>query len=155
MAMPASGSLGIKICPGSVACTSISQAVDGNVTGDKSLSTLSTTAGKSAPHCMREFYGYASATLCVNPTSALLAVFPSICGICVCASASNDWCAIVDPIDDTWINITTPATCCGTGSGMLCFGAVKNASGPERYGTICVDSSAPTACIDVTQLGGI
>lgn len=55
MAMPTSGCIGIKTCPGGL-CSSISCAVDG---GSGSLASLSVTAGKSAPHCMREFYGYA------------------------------------------------------------------------------------------------
>lgn len=58
MAMPASGCIGIITCPNSVACTSIAQAVDGNVTPPKSLSTLSVSAGKTAPHAMTEFYNY-------------------------------------------------------------------------------------------------
>lgn len=61
MAMPASGCIGIIACPNGVACSSIAQAVDGNVTPPKSLLSLSVAAGKSAPHGMTEFYGY-------NPT---------------------------------------------------------------------------------------
>ena len=55
MAMPASGSIAIISAP--QACGSICAAV-GCASG--SLTTLSVAAGKSAPHCMREFYGYAS-----------------------------------------------------------------------------------------------
>ena len=58
MAMPASGCIALRTCIVGIACSSISCAVDGNATGSKSLSTLSTTAGKSAPHSMSEFYGY-------------------------------------------------------------------------------------------------
>lgn len=66
MTMCASGSLGIISCPQG-GCSSIAMAVDGNITGSKSLSTLSTTAGKSAPHSMIEFYGYGTAVQkCVN-----------------------------------------------------------------------------------------
>lgn len=61
MAMPASGCIGIIACPNGVACSSIAQAVDGNVTPPKSLCALSIAAGKSAPHGMTEFYGYAPA----------------------------------------------------------------------------------------------
>jgi len=64
MAMPLSGSLGIISCPAG-ACTSISIAVDGNITTPKSLTSLSIGAGKDAPHSMLEFYGYAPAV--VNP----------------------------------------------------------------------------------------
>lgn len=67
MAIPLSGSIGMKICPGNVACTSIAMAVDGNTTGSKSLLTLSTTAGKTSPHCMREFYGYAAISKTLTP----------------------------------------------------------------------------------------
>lgn len=109
MAMPASGCLGILSCPGSVACTSISQAVDGNVTPPKSLCALSVTAGKSAPHGMTEFYGYgptpkvvnllcltctgnntitarATSCLCVNPAMSS--------GECYCPTFS--WCLFND-----------------------------------------------------------
>lgn len=58
MAMPASGCIGIITCPNSVACTSVAQAVNGNVTPPKSLCALSVTAGKSAPHGMTEFYSF-------------------------------------------------------------------------------------------------
>lgn len=64
MAMPASGKLGVITCPDSIACTSIAQAVSGNVTPPKSLCALSVSAGKTAPHAMTEFYNY-------NPTKAV------------------------------------------------------------------------------------
>lgn len=54
--LPSSGSLSIKSAAG--AGRSISMEVDGNETGSKSLTTLSTTASKTAPHSMLEFYGY-------------------------------------------------------------------------------------------------
>lgn len=57
MAMPASGSIAIISAPQT--CGSICAAV-GVASG--SLSTLSVAAGKTAPHCMREFYGYNPAT---------------------------------------------------------------------------------------------
>jgi hypothetical protein len=60
MALPTSGSLSIKSAAG--AGRSISQEVDGNETGNKSLTTLSETAGKTAPHGALEFYGYSSST---------------------------------------------------------------------------------------------
>lgn len=56
--LPESGSLSIKTAAG--AGRSIAQEVDGNTTGDKSLTTLSTTAGFSAPHSILEFRGYPS-----------------------------------------------------------------------------------------------
>ncbi len=60
MAIPTSGCIGIITCPNSVACTSIAQAVDGNVTPPKRLATLGSTAGFSSPYCMSDFYGYSS-----------------------------------------------------------------------------------------------
>ena len=54
--LPTSGSLALKNAAG--AGRSISQQVDGNETGNKSLTTLSVTASKTAPHSMLEFYGY-------------------------------------------------------------------------------------------------
>src|SRR5690606_21791523 len=56
MALPGSGSLMIKTAAG--AGRSIAQEVDGNTIGNKSLATLSSTAGKIAPHSMLEFYNY-------------------------------------------------------------------------------------------------
>lgn len=58
--LPTTGSLSIKSAAG--AGRSISQQVDGNETGNKSLTTLSTTAGFTAPHSMLEFYGYPTST---------------------------------------------------------------------------------------------
>lgn len=57
MAMPTSGSIAIISAPQT--CGSICAAVG---TASGSLSTLSVAAGKIAPHCMREFYGYSSVT---------------------------------------------------------------------------------------------
>lgn len=68
MALPTSGSLSIKGAAG--AGRSISQEVDGNETGNKSLSTLSTTAGKTANHSMLEFYGYSSCSAAPNAVTA-------------------------------------------------------------------------------------
>lgn len=56
--LPYSGSLSIKTAAG--AGRSIAQEVNGNTSGNKSLSTLSVTAGKAAPHSMLEFRGYTS-----------------------------------------------------------------------------------------------
>lgn len=67
MAMPTSGSLSICLATGSVLlCRSIAAAVTSSSSG--SLRTLSTAAGKSAPHCMREFYGYSSASISLSVT---------------------------------------------------------------------------------------
>lgn len=67
MALPSSGSLSIKGAAGSG--RSISMEVDGNETGNKSLSTLSASASKSAPHSMLEFLGYAHEVIPGAPTS--------------------------------------------------------------------------------------
>lgn len=149
MAMCTTGSL--SICATAGTDRSISTAVGG---GSGSLSALSTTAGKTAPHSMLEFYGYGS-TLCVNPSTINFAVAALNCCICVCTTAGNTWCYVVDAIDDTWINLVDPIPeCCGIGNSTFCLSASRNSSGPERCGTICIDSSAPTVCIDVTQAGG-
>ena len=58
MTMPASGCVGIITCPNSVACTSISQAVSGNVTPPKSLRTLNNTTCNVSSG-MTGYYGYA------------------------------------------------------------------------------------------------
>lgn len=54
--LPSSGSLSLKSAAG--AGRSISQEVDGNETGSKSLTTLSETASFTAPHSILEFRGY-------------------------------------------------------------------------------------------------
>lgn len=64
MAMCSSGSLGIISCPQG-GCSSIAMVVDGNISGSKSLSTLSVKAGKTAPHAMTEFYGF-DGMICVD-----------------------------------------------------------------------------------------
>lgn len=56
MAMPASGCIAIVSAPQT--CGSISAAVCGTAQGS-CLSALSVAAGKTAPHCMTEFYGFA------------------------------------------------------------------------------------------------
>jgi len=92
MAMPLSGSLGIKSCPGGT-CTSIAQAVNGNITGNKSLITLSVGVGKPAPHCMLEFYGYVTAptyptvTISLVPTPIICATVQCICGVLTTSNA--------------------------------------------------------------------
>lgn len=63
--LPASGSLSIKNAAGEG--RSISQEVDGNETGNKSLSTLGASAGFSSPYSMLDFYGYAFGGTPTNP----------------------------------------------------------------------------------------
>ena len=72
--LPTTGSLSLKGTAG--AGRSISQQVDGNETGNKSLTTLSNTVGFTAPHSMLEFRGYPSVpvpdalTYCSAPLSS-------------------------------------------------------------------------------------
>jgi len=61
MAMPVSGCIALRTCVTGINCSSISCAVNGSAAGTCCLSALSVTAGKAAPHGMREFYGYTSA----------------------------------------------------------------------------------------------
>jgi len=63
MALPTSGSLSIKNAAGND--RSIAYCIDGNITGNKSLSTLGATANKTAPQCIREFYNYSEVPVCV------------------------------------------------------------------------------------------
>jgi len=67
MAMPASGSIAIKNNTLQT-CSSICAAVvAGGGSASGSLCALSLSASKIAPHCMREFYGYAPVTtICIN-----------------------------------------------------------------------------------------
>lgn len=97
MAMPASGCIGIITCPNSVACSSIAQAVDGNVTPPKSLCALSVSAGKTAPHGMAEFYSYVpSATpLCLVTQTTCSSLNLSYCSACLCGLATVGDCACV------------------------------------------------------------
>lgn len=62
MAMPSSGCIALRTCIIGCACSSISCAVAGIACSPASLSSLSVQASKSAPHGMREFYGYAPVT---------------------------------------------------------------------------------------------
>lgn len=58
MAMPTTGCIALKTCLVGCACSSICVAV--GYVGTASLSAISVDAGKTAPHCMREFYGYST-----------------------------------------------------------------------------------------------
>lgn len=70
MAMPSSGCIALRTCITGCACSSISCAVAGTACSPASLSSLSVQASKGAPHCMREFYGYTSASpLSLSTTS--------------------------------------------------------------------------------------
>lgn len=58
MAIPSSGKIGLISCPDGIACTSISMAVYGNTTPDKSLFAAGCTASITSPIAMSDFYGY-------------------------------------------------------------------------------------------------
>ena len=145
MAMPSSGSIGLKYCVGTTACSSLSQAVDGNQTGDKSLSTLSTKAGKSTPHSMREFYNYVAPTLSLSPTTLYFDVDGSVCccAVCVCATAGLDWCACTI---DSWLSLANDS---GTGNGNFGIETTDNMS--ECSGEVMVTSNAPSRYVDICQ----
>ena len=65
MAMPLTGSLSICLAAGAPQlCRSIAGAVTTTTSG--SLLCNSLCAGKSAPHCMREFYGYNPVTYSIS-----------------------------------------------------------------------------------------
>ena len=139
MAMCTSGNL--SICATAGTCRSISTAVGG---GSGSLSSLSVSAGKSAPHGMIEFYGYSSASLCVNPNYISFTQIPSNCNICICATVGLSWSIVKS---DSWIFTIDAGS--GSGSDTVTFGTLKYTG--TRAGTICITSTQPTACIDVTQ----
>lgn len=62
--IPASGSISIKSAAGQE--RSVAYEVDNNLTGNKSLTTLSVAAGKSSPHSLLEFLTYDKGTTTVN-----------------------------------------------------------------------------------------
>ena len=129
----------LSICATAGACRSISTAVG---TGSGSLSALSVSAGKSAPHCMREFYGFS--LLYVVPTSINFEAIPSNCNVCICASVGLSWSIVKS---DSWI-LTIDAGS-GSGSDTVTFSA-ENYEG-IRGGYICITSIQPTATITVNQ----
>lgn len=143
MAMPVSGSIGITTCPNGT-CSSICAAVFAACGFHIcSLSSLSTTVGKTAPHCMREFYGYtpvAAATLSVSPTTINM-LNTRICTVTVTASVGNTWCATSS---NSLIASVSPSS--GTGSGT--FG-VASSKFNDGVVTICVTSAAPTKNVTV------
>jgi len=127
MAMCTTGNLSIKTVAGT--CRSIDAAVTTCSSG--SLSILSVAAGKTAPHCMREFYGY-------NPVSYSISIaiphtlnssgqiaFNTL-------SASGAWTATkVDP--DFIINSFSSS---GAGGGKVTAGLTGLSSFEDRIATI-------------------
>lgn len=96
--LPSSGSLSLKSAAG--VGRSISQQVDGNETGSKSLTTLSTTASKTAPHSMLEFYGYPAG--------------PGLPGSVTGCTASIPSCGVLTGINLAWVNPASGGTPEGT-----------------------------------------
>jgi hypothetical protein len=182
MSMPASGCLGILSCPGSVACTSISQAVSGNVTPPKSLCALSVSAGKSAPHGMTEFYGYGPVAkavdfLCItcvgNNTATArscssLSVSPAMstgecyCP-CFCWRVGMDIDAGISAYFTVARNGSTVQTCSAGIDGNICVGCFSMCvvSGDTvcittygKKGTIAGDISQAMVCMYSMAAGG-
>ena len=88
MAMPSSGCIALRNCISNCACSSISCAVTGAAQTPASLSSLSVCAGKTAPHGMREFYGYSSSkSVTVSLCTTTSGGSPGRCGCdwgCIC-----------------------------------------------------------------------
>ena len=84
MAMPASGCIALRTCIIGIACSSIACAVNGSAVGSCSLSALSVSAGKSAPHAMTEFYGYSPAPPTINLNIQPISVACGPYAICCC-----------------------------------------------------------------------
>jgi hypothetical protein len=152
MAMPASGCIGIIACPNGVACSSIAQAVDGNVTPPKSLAALSVTAGLDG--CMSDFYGYSassgSISLTTNEsqfTSESELIFNTI-------SASGAWSASkVDPD-----GIIDSFSASGSGSGKVIAGSSSDMPAyiTEACIIYCLNSSPLTrTCWTLVWIGVI
>lgn len=115
MALPTSGDLAIKSAVGT--SRSIACAVDGNLTGDKNLCSLSLSAGKASPHCMREFYGFEPYPNTINVTCSICYVgcngctFPVYYTICppdaepnICETSG--WVQWVHDVTDDTIHTT-------------------------------------------------
>ena len=98
MPMPISGCISLKYCLDNCDCSSISWAVEEDITGNKSLSELSDYAGCSPPHCMREFLGYPSTTTTTTAAPTMVEV---------------TWCQPTDLGGDTSID-GNPCYCTGS-----------------------------------------
>jgi len=91
MAMPGSGCIALRTCITGIACSSIACAVNGSAVGSCSLSALSVSAGKTAPHAMTEFYGYSPAppTINLNIQPISVSCGPTTICCCGCLQPSN------------------------------------------------------------------
>lgn len=118
MTLCGSGSLSIKCSAGTN--RSIAAEVDGNITGDKSLNTLSNSVSFSPPHCMREFYGYTAAAsticMCFNTSSTVV-----LSDTTTCYRAYTP-ISIVNQCSDTITTINFSAVGCIFGTGTVCVG---------------------------------
>lgn len=166
MALPSTGSLSIKGTAGLT--SSIAYCVDGNTTGNKSLTTLSQSASKTAPHGMREFYGYGGTTLVVGwasttPTtvtecstckfecmriecSNLSSGYVFLPKICYRATLSAGSCYSVlskRSGDAVWVNETGWIT---SASGSFCHFNVDNSIYLDIAVALC---GTPTSCVCV------
>lgn len=162
MALPTTGSLSLKAAAGTT--RSIANEVDGNLTGNKSLSSLSVSAGKSAPHSMLEFYGYTSVSNSL-----------SVCGIDGVATVgffANDFTTkcvdyYIEPSECTPLLSkiplgTTTSTAwfeidnLGSLNGVVCISVFNNFGVEYRSGRVILthpDDGGIQACINVTQAG--
>lgn len=123
MALPTSGNLSIKTAAGTI--RSIALEVDGNTTGSKSLVSLSNSAGKSAPHGMREFYGVAIPDIRFGTVTCTTGTFSSACS---CTARG-------DVESGSIINVTFCYCAINPGGGQANFYFFKNtSSGPPTIG---------------------
>lgn len=126
MALPTTGSL--SIMDGAGTTRSIAREVDGNVTGTKSLTTLSVSAGKTAPHSMLEFYGYASSYIGLTTTSVFLTPYYNQQNLTICSSHS--WSVY----------------CCGVTFGQTGFFNISPSIGiPTTGHIVCVTTNYTTS----------
>lgn len=153
MALPLSGELSIKAAASIP--RSIANEVDGNLTGDKSLRSLSVTAGKSAPHSMLEFYGYSSVSnsISVNPNNiAFFDVDYTDRTIEYTIEPSSATPIISVLFNANWIVINNHVT----STNRFDVSVTNNPFPESRIGSIKVehpDDSSVVAYVNVTQAG--
>lgn len=118
MAMCTSGSL--SICATAGTNRSIATAVINSSSG--SLSSLSVSAGKSAPHCMREFYGYsAGIIMCVSLGTVVPVVDNVDCYVGYRPIVRTGQCA------DTTVTLCFDYDRCLAGDGLVAIDTKCNA----------------------------
>lgn len=149
MAMPTSGCIAIKSAPQT--CGSICAAVvQGGGGASGSLSALSVSAGKSAPHCMREFYGYSPPTGSISVNNPSTTNSSGSLHINL-LTASGPWTASVT--NDTY-DIITSFLDSGSSGGKITAGSIGVSTAPiSRSATItyCIEPhGVPTATWTIT-----